>query len=84
MVLLDPGEANLPKQSVVVVSQVSSIEKNRVGAPIGTLSPQRVEQSAGAPRLPATTPFGSSTGQMGRAGCGAAGDVRALRARLER
>jgi mRNA interferase MazF len=43
-VLLDPGEANLPKQSVVVVSQVSSVQKDQLGAYIGTLSPERVQQ----------------------------------------
>ena len=43
-VLLDEGEANLPKQSVVAVSQVSSIEKNSLGAYIGTLGERRVEQ----------------------------------------
>ena len=30
-VLLDPGEANLPKQSVVVVSQVDAVEKTQLG-----------------------------------------------------
>ena len=43
-VLLDPGEGNLAKQSVVVVSQVSSVDKARLGARIGSLSDQRVEQ----------------------------------------
>ena len=43
-VLLDVGEGNLPQQSVVVVSQVSSVEKARLGERIGTLSAKRVEQ----------------------------------------
>jgi mRNA interferase MazF len=43
-VLLDVGEANLPKQSVVVVSQIASVEKTRLGQRIGSLSPTRVEQ----------------------------------------
>ncbi|WP_406697221.1 type II toxin-antitoxin system PemK/MazF family toxin [Singulisphaera sp. Ch08] len=43
-VLLDAGEANLPKQSVVVVAQVSSVDKARLGDRIGTLSDTRVEQ----------------------------------------
>lgn len=43
-VLLDPGEANLPKQSVVVVSQISSVEKARLGERVGALSEARVEQ----------------------------------------
>ena len=43
-VLLDLGEGDLPKQSVVVVSQISSVEKHRLGARIGALSDARVEQ----------------------------------------
>lgn len=43
-VLLDKGEANLPRQSVVEVSKVSSIEKTRLGDYIGSLSEQRVNQ----------------------------------------
>lgn len=43
-VLLEAGEANLPKQSVVEVSKVSSIEKAQLGEYIGTLSEQRVQQ----------------------------------------
>jgi mRNA interferase MazF len=43
-VLLEIGEANLPRQSVVVVSQVSSVDKTRLGEYIGSLSQQRVEQ----------------------------------------
>ena len=43
-VLLDVGEANLPEHSVVVVSQISSVDKARLGERIGTLSDARVEQ----------------------------------------
>ena len=43
-VLLNPGEGNLPKQSVVVVSQISSVEKSKLGERIGSLSDARVEQ----------------------------------------
>ena len=43
-VLLDIGEGNLPKQSVVVVSQIAAVEKTRLGACIGSLSDERVEQ----------------------------------------
>ncbi|QBB70431.1 type II toxin-antitoxin system PemK/MazF family toxin [Pseudolysobacter antarcticus] len=43
-VLLEPGEGDLDKQSVVVVSQVSSLYKSRLGQHIGTLSHARVEQ----------------------------------------
>ena len=43
-VLLAPGEGDLPTQSVVVVSQVSSIPKARLGARIGALSAACVDQ----------------------------------------
>ena len=43
-VLLEPGEGGLPKQSVVVVSQISSVEKSRLGERIGSLSQERVDQ----------------------------------------
>jgi mRNA interferase MazF len=43
-VLLEVGEGNLPRQSVLVVSQVSSVEKTQLGEYIGTLSGERVEQ----------------------------------------
>jgi mRNA interferase MazF len=43
-VLLEPGEGGLPHQSVVVVSQIDSIERGRLGERIGSLSQARVEQ----------------------------------------
>lgn len=43
-VLLDAGEANLPKQSVVEVAKVSTLEKTQLGEYIGALSPRRVDQ----------------------------------------
>jgi mRNA interferase MazF len=43
-VLLEAGEAGLPRRSVVVVSQVSSVEKTRLGEKIGSLSEARVEE----------------------------------------
>jgi mRNA interferase MazF len=43
-VLLDPGEGDLPHRSVVIVSQISSVEKARLGERIGSLSSARVEQ----------------------------------------
>lgn len=43
-VLLDLGEANLPKQSVVAVSQVSTVNKTQLGEYIGTLSKCRIDQ----------------------------------------
>ena len=43
-VLLEEGEANLPRQSVIVVSQVSIVEKTELGEHIGTLTEQRIKQ----------------------------------------
>ena len=43
-VLLDEGEAGLPRRSVVVVSQIESVTKGCLGARIGSLSPARVDQ----------------------------------------
>lgn len=43
-VWLEVGEANLPKQSIVEVSKVSSIHKTQLGAYIGTLSEARISQ----------------------------------------
>src|SRR5215207_9738610 len=43
-VLLEVGEANLPKQSVVVVSKVSTANKLQLAEYIGSLNEQRVEQ----------------------------------------
>jgi mRNA interferase MazF len=42
--LLDAGEANLPKHSVVVVSKVSAVAKTELGEYIGTLAEGRVNQ----------------------------------------
>lgn len=43
-VLLDVGEGNLPRQSVLVVSQVSSVLRSALGEYVGTLSNERVDQ----------------------------------------
>lgn len=43
-VRLDPGEGGLPKPSVVVVSQIASVDKARLGARIGALSAVRVDE----------------------------------------
>ncbi len=43
-VMLEVGEGNLPRQSVVVVSQISSVDKASLGERIGALSEERVEQ----------------------------------------
>ena len=43
-VLLEAGEANLPKSSVVEVSKVSIVLKTELGDYLGTLGEERVEQ----------------------------------------
>jgi mRNA interferase MazF len=43
-VLLEAGEANLPRQSVVVVSQVTTVQKTQLGEFIGALTEQRIKQ----------------------------------------
>ncbi len=43
-ILLEVGEANLPKRSIIVVSQISTVEKSQMGEYIGTLSRERIEQ----------------------------------------
>ncbi len=43
-VLLDAGEGNLPKQSVVVVTQIITVDKTELGEYIGRLSRSRVRQ----------------------------------------
>jgi mRNA interferase MazF len=43
-VLLEPGEADLPEQSVVNVSQVFTVDKVLLTQKIGRLSMQRVQQ----------------------------------------
>lgn len=43
-VLLEVGEGNLSKQSVVEVSKIFSVEKAQLGEYIGALSEQRVQQ----------------------------------------
>lgn len=43
-VLLEAGEANLPKQSIVVVSQVATVNKTQLGEYIGSLTKERLTQ----------------------------------------
>jgi mRNA interferase MazF len=43
-VLLESDEAGLPKQSVVVVSQIFTVDKSQLGEHIGTLSKKRICQ----------------------------------------
>ena len=57
-VLLEVGEGNLPKQSVVVASQVSSVDKDRLGERIGSLSDERVEQILAGLRFQQVSFFG--------------------------
>jgi len=57
-VLLDVGEGGLPKQSVVVVSQIASVEKARLGARVGQLSSERVEQILSGLRFQQVSFFG--------------------------
>lgn len=56
-VLLDVGEGNLPQQSVVIVSQISSVDKVRLGERIGSLSDARVEQILAGLRFQQTSFF---------------------------
>jgi mRNA interferase MazF len=43
-VLLDKIESNLPKQSVVNVSQVFTVDKSQVDEYVGSLSPKRITE----------------------------------------
>jgi len=49
--LLEPSEAGLPKQSVVIVSQVFTVDKSHLRDYIGTLSKRRVRQILDGLRL---------------------------------
>jgi len=57
-VLLEVGEGGLPTQSVVVVSQVSSVDKGRLGERIGSLSDARVEEILAGLRFQQRSFFG--------------------------
>ncbi len=43
-VLLEVGEANLPRQSVVEVTKVATVNKTQLGEYVGTLSERRIDQ----------------------------------------
>jgi mRNA interferase MazF len=43
-VLLDEGEGDLPKQSVVETSKISAVAKTQLGEYIGSLSESRIKQ----------------------------------------
>jgi mRNA interferase MazF len=50
-VLLDKGEANLPKTSVVNISQLVTLDKDLLAEKIGTVSRERLEQVLEGVRL---------------------------------
>jgi len=50
-VLLRKGEANLPKKSVVNITQIVTLSKSAIGPKIGTLSQQRVKDIVGGIHL---------------------------------
>ena len=50
-VLLEPGEANLPKQSVVNVSQIFTVDKRQLEDKIGTLDASRIREILDGIRL---------------------------------
>ena len=50
-VLLDNGEANLPKQSVVLVSRISRVDTAQLGHTIGTVTEGRIAQILAGIRL---------------------------------
>lgn len=50
-ILLDEGEGNLPKRSVVIVSQIFTADKSQLGDYIGALSTKRVRQILDGLRL---------------------------------
>ena len=50
-VLLAKGEANLPKQSVVNISQLFTVDRSQFGARIGTLSRERMREILDGIRL---------------------------------
>ena len=56
-VLLDAGEANLPRQSVVEVSKVSTVAKVRLGDYIGSLTEARINQLLAGMRFLQTSFF---------------------------
>jgi mRNA interferase MazF len=43
-ILLEQGEGNIPKQSVILVSQIFTVDKRQLGEYIGKLSEWRVNQ----------------------------------------
>ncbi|MBK6923097.1 MAG: type II toxin-antitoxin system PemK/MazF family toxin [Deltaproteobacteria bacterium] len=56
-VLLDAGEGGLERPSIVVVSQIDAVDRERLGAYIGRLSAARVAQILAGLRLQQTSFF---------------------------
>jgi mRNA interferase MazF len=50
-ILLEEGEANLPKRSVVVVSQITTVDKSQLGEYVGSLAQKRMRQILDGLRL---------------------------------
>jgi mRNA interferase MazF len=50
-VVLEKNEGNLPKQSVVIVSQVFTVDKSQIDEHLGTLSAKRVGEILDGVRL---------------------------------
>ncbi|MGK7920849.1 MAG: type II toxin-antitoxin system PemK/MazF family toxin [Trichodesmium sp.] len=50
-IILAAGEANLPDQRIVNISQIFTIEKSKLIDKIGTLAPERVDQIIGGVEL---------------------------------
>lgn len=67
-VLLDVGEANLPKQSVVEVSKTATVPKTQLGDWIGRLGAQRVEQIVAGQRFLQRSFFRTSAGRNATSG----------------
>jgi mRNA interferase MazF len=57
-VLLEEGEGNLPRRSVVEVSKVTTLAKTQLGEYIGRLSEQRIAQILGGMRFLQRSAFG--------------------------
>lgn len=56
-VMLDPGEGGLTQVSVVIVSQISVVEKLALGNRVGRLNPERIEQIIRGLRFQQTSYF---------------------------
>lgn len=56
-ILLDADEGNLPLQSVVIVSQIETVNKKDLGKLIGSLSQKRVQQILSGMRFQQRTFF---------------------------